>query len=509
MTAIAHAISAALLHFVWQGLAVSLLLWLALAAQRNSSARLRYATSCAALAIMAALPFITAWIIYAPARRPVARAAQPPLSPDPAASAAPAGPAFLPQWMATLEAWALPVWAAGVLICAVRLILSSRYASRLARTGEPPGTPLLDTVSRVARRMNVARPVRLFLSTAADSPAVIGFLRPAILVPSASLLNLSASQLEAVLAHELAHIRRHDYLANLLQTIAETLFFYQPAVWWVSARIRDERELCCDDLAVEVCGDAIGYARALTQLERFRVLSPQLAVHGAGGRLLHRIQRLTGVRDEQPASRAPAALAIAVAVLCCLMNVNWAQAQQQPAPDAVVSREAIWVDTVKQGDLAVGVRALGKLTSTGSAELNVPEPQAEEIRAGQSASVQLRTKATASGTVSRVGSQVVNGAVSVTVQLQQPLDASAGQEVDGLIRVRTLQNVTYVGRPAGPAEDGLFKVDADGAHATRVNVRLGEGSPNSVQVLEGLQQGDRVILSDMSRYKGVDRITLQ
>lgn len=93
-------------------------------------------------------------------------------------------------------------------------------------------------VSGLARRMNIGRPVRVLISRLTDSPGVVGFLRPVILIPTATLLNLSVEPLEAVLAHELAHVRRHDYLVNLLQTLAEALFFHQPAVWWVSSRIR-------------------------------------------------------------------------------------------------------------------------------------------------------------------------------------------------------------------------------------------------------------------------------
>src|SRR4029434_68939 len=94
--------------------------------------------------------------------------------------------------------------------------------------------------------------------------SAVGRLRPVLLLPAASLAGLTPQQLEAVLAHELAHIRRHDYLGNVFQTLVEALLFYHPAVWWPSARIRYERELCCDDLAVEVCGDPVCYERALT-----------------------------------------------------------------------------------------------------------------------------------------------------------------------------------------------------------------------------------------------------
>src|ERR687891_1536007 len=101
--------------------------------------------------------------------------------------------------------------------------------------------------------------------------------------------GLSAQQLEAILAHELAHIRRHDYLVNLLQTLVETLLFYHPAVWWLSRRIRLEREHCCDDLAVSLCGDPYTYASALADLEQLRG-SGQLVVAATGGSLLQRVR---------------------------------------------------------------------------------------------------------------------------------------------------------------------------------------------------------------------------
>jgi beta-lactamase regulating signal transducer with metallopeptidase domain len=97
---------------------------------------------------------------------------------------------------------------------------------------------------------------------------VIGWLRPVILLPVSVLAGLTPQMMEAILAHELAHIRRHDYLLNMLQTAIETLLFYHPAVWWVGRKIRQERENCCDDLAVTACGDALIYARALTALSR-------------------------------------------------------------------------------------------------------------------------------------------------------------------------------------------------------------------------------------------------
>ncbi len=511
MTDFANAISAALLHFVWQGLLAAVLLFGVLAMLRTAPARLRYAVCCAALAGMMVLPVVTAIVVY---RSPAAAAAPvyPALGLRDAVSAAPfPEPDRLSMWLAAAQAWALPIWFAGVFAFAVRLIWSYRQVARLQREGEPAGTPLVDAVSRLARRMGIGRPVRVLISGHIDSPCVAGWLRPVILMPTATLLNLSVEQLEAVLAHELAHIRRQDYLVNLLQTLAETLFFYQPGVWWVSSQIRRERELCCDDVVVELCGDAVGYARALTRLERLRVSASNLAMSSNAAPLLHRIQRLAGIRDEQLPSKLPAGLALCLALLCFATSMNWANAQPQAGREGVVKKDAIWVDTVKRGDVPIVVRALGNLTAPTTVELQVAEVQARELRDGQAASIEFRSGKMKKGIVSKVDTHAANGTVRVTIVLQEPAAEPANEPADGMIQVRTLNNVVYVGRPAGsPAIEGsLFKLDADGNVATRVKVRFGAPSVQNVQVLAGLQPGDRVILSDMAKYDGYDRVRLE
>ena len=181
--------------------------------------------------------------------------------------------------------------------------------------------------------MHLARPVRVLISAVADCPSVVGWIKPVVLLPAATVLGLTPQQLEAVLAHELAHILRYDYLLNMLQTVVETLLFYHPAVWWASARIRQERELCCDDLAVDSCGDALCYARALTRLERLRVTTPRLALGSAGGPLLYRIQRLAGDTGWQRGpSKLPGILALSLGLVCFALNMQWARGQQPDAP---------------------------------------------------------------------------------------------------------------------------------------------------------------------------------
>jgi hypothetical protein len=172
----------------------------------------------------------------------------------------------------------------------------------------------------------------------AQVPTVIGWLRPVVLLPGSALTGLTPPQLEAILAHELAHIQRHDYLVNLLQGVVEVLLFYHPGVWWVSQRIRVEREQCCDDVAVGLCGDAVVYARALTELEQGRGDPPQLALAATDGRLLTRIRRLVGCRWEGPASSSSPAgmIAFAVAAVCLVwLLVGTAAIPQEVAAGAV------------------------------------------------------------------------------------------------------------------------------------------------------------------------------
>ena len=140
-----------------------------------------------------------------------------------------------------------------------------------------------------------------------DVPTVLGWMQPVIVLPVAALANLTPNQVEAILAHELAHIRRHDYAINVLQTVAETLLFYHPCVWWVSARIRAEREHCCDDVAIGVCGDAVNYADALVELETRRIAGTSLALAATDGSLFNRIKRILCVETPDQ-SRSPGLL---------------------------------------------------------------------------------------------------------------------------------------------------------------------------------------------------------
>jgi beta-lactamase regulating signal transducer with metallopeptidase domain len=331
----------ALFHFLWQGALVAgglaVLEWLL----RKSTPAVRYALACGALATMLALPVVTAWSLTVRPHRPAF-----PQSPRAAThlgegvSVSPALergvslggsliPASLRDRLETLRPWALTAWFAGVLFLSVRFLGGLAAARRLTRRGTRPA-PFVwqEKLAQIASRLAIPRPVTLLESAVVRVPTAIGALRPVILFPASVFLGLPTQGLEALIAHELAHVRRHDYLANLLQTVAETLLFYHPAVWWVSARVRAEREQCCDDLAIAATGDARTYARALMRLEEMRGSAPALAVAAGGGNLWRRVLR---VLTQSPAVVERPSGWLAAAVVFAMILVLGAAARVRPA----------------------------------------------------------------------------------------------------------------------------------------------------------------------------------
>jgi hypothetical protein len=357
--------------------------------------------------------------------------------------------------------------------------------------------------------------VRLLLSGSVETPAVVGWLRPAILTPVAAFSGFPAGYLEALLAHELAHIRRHDFLVNILQRTAEALLFYHPALWWVSKQIRIERELCCDDLAVAASGDVLTYARALAELESLRPAHASLAVAANGGSLVNRIRRLLAP-SESDSHALPGLGAASIASLLIILGIFAVANAQEPKPAAqpAISHDAVWMDTVKQGDLQIDVRSLGTLTSRTSGRLMMAETHVHDVRLGQQALLDFRNpQGLVSSRVARIDEQVVNGKVAVDVDIPElPESLQPGAQLDAIIHIEILPNVSYVGRPlfgAANSEGTIFKLDPDGHQAIRVKVQYGRQSVNAIQIRGGLAPGDKIILSDMSAFSKYDRIVVQ
>lgn len=312
---VTHALGWALVHFLWQGAAVTALLAGVLSLMRRQTAQARYLAACAGLALMAASPAITLAVLWEQPAGSLVRGNVVLITEVPSqaglAAGLPSDGLPRPAWGRAASALStrtldrlLPgmvaAWLAGVLFLSLRLLGGWMVAQRLAWRGTRPiGGELAVRAAELARCLGIRRPVLLLESAAVQVPTVIGWLRAVILFPAGALSGLPPRQIEAILAHELAHVRRYDYLVNLAQAVVETALFYHPCVWWVSRRIRDEREHCCDDLAVEALGDRVAYARALASLAELRgaPLAPALAA--SGGDLLARIRRVLGHSPEQ------------------------------------------------------------------------------------------------------------------------------------------------------------------------------------------------------------------
>jgi uncharacterized protein (TIGR03435 family) len=320
-----------LLHFLWQGAVSGAVTAAALFALRRRRPELRYAAACAALIVATAAPIITAFTLSRGAVRvPAARQAIAESSasrvPAPASQrveppSPPIGVASVPlesarrSWLSTV----VVLWVAGVAFLLARFAAgwwSVRGLRRQALRETPSRWSA--AAERLASTLGLRCAVHVVDSMEVDTPTVIGWLKPIVVLPIAAFANLTPAQVTAILAHELAHVRRHDCLVNLVQTLAETLLFYHPAVWWISARIRVEREHCCDDVAANVCGDAVVYAEALVELERWRTEQPALALAATGGPLLSRIRRLLRVPDERPRAATAVTIVGVAAMLVCL-----------------------------------------------------------------------------------------------------------------------------------------------------------------------------------------------
>jgi protein involved in polysaccharide export with SLBB domain/beta-lactamase regulating signal transducer with metallopeptidase domain len=320
-----------LVHFLWQGAAAAAALALLLVLMRRASAVSRYRVACGALVFMTLAPAATFRLTLREGDQihPVGAGSGQPGVVSPlriaagetslAVAAAVPVPAQPPPREDAL-AWLAASWAAGVAALSLWRLAGWARLRRLMRETEAAPLAWQASLARLVRMLGVTRPVRLARASWVAVPSVVGVMRPVVLFPAAALTGLTPAQLEALLAHELAHVRRCDYVVNLLQVFVETLLFYHPGVWWVSARVREEREHCCDDLAAAACGDRADYAAALAAMEELRSLpsSLALAATGAGGSrgaLVRRVRRVLGMGPAAVARRSLAAACAACVAL--------------------------------------------------------------------------------------------------------------------------------------------------------------------------------------------------
>lgn len=326
----AHVLGWTLLHLCWQASLIALLLACILYLLAGRPPQARYIASCVAMLLVLGVFAVTFHRIAISAlsdgQNVVANTTI-----EVSGSAAHDAALFpLEQFQQVLERaipYLLPLWGSGVLLFLLRLNVGLLVARRMALSASlAVARDQGELFQSVVRRLGVSRPVRLLRSASVQVPVVIGWLRPVVLLPLNSLAGLSTTQIEAIFAHEIAHIRRHDYLVGVLQSIVEALLFYHPAVWWISRQIRKERELCCDDAAVQVTGSAVTYAQALYLLAERRLTAPAVTLSTHGGFLTMRIKRLLHRHD--PVQPTAAVSALALMLIATGIGFHTVQAQR-------------------------------------------------------------------------------------------------------------------------------------------------------------------------------------
>lgn len=228
--------------------------------------------------------------------------------------------AVVQPWLRTIVVF----WCGGVLVLAIRLLFGWIRVERIKQSRKDLLEPaLVEAFDRALGKLQIRQRVHLFVSELIESPVVVGAIRSVILVPVNFASTMTPQHMEAILAHELAHVRRYDYMVNLFQSVIETLFFYHPAVWLVSHRMRTLREHCCDDIAVAAMKSPAVYGRALVAVEELRGSSPSLAVGVRDGDLVSRIRRLIG-QSRQGDTMAPSGAIVAgmIATLSLVASIG-------------------------------------------------------------------------------------------------------------------------------------------------------------------------------------------
>jgi beta-lactamase regulating signal transducer with metallopeptidase domain len=410
-------------------------------------------------------------------------------------------------------------------------------------------------------RVNASAEFRL--SSNVDSPVTFGFAAPVILLPE-RFSSMDARFQAAIACHELLHVRRQDWAHHLAEEVIRAALWFHPAIAWLIARVRLAREQVVDLEVVSLTKQRKPYLEALLEFTNGRA---SLAAIPAPPFLAERqlVERVSLMLKEVRMSRTRL-IASLTAISCCIalaaILAVWVfplkaapRAGQNPPQDGVaggvasrvtqgvakgvlggvidgvsggadrssrdiptVYSNTIWTDTVKRGPMLRQVRGLGTLVraedSTGLvARVALPVVQTADVKPNQNATIDTR-KGLVKGHVTSINASSSDGTRTVYVALDGPLPEGAGADlpIDATIDIEKIDNILYVGRPVHGAANStisLFKLAKDSAEAERVNVKLGRSSVNAIEVLDGLKEGDKVILSDMSAYDTADRIHIK
>ncbi len=341
--AAADTIGIVLIHFIWQAAVVALITYVISLISKKTSARLRYVIYFLSLLLMILLPIFTVHMDLYKANDNISETAANKINPVQSKVVIENGryigtqyrrseslSAYNEEIISLIEPY-LPyittAWLIGVftiflfhvfgflkfrkLIQQIRLNLDSVWEKKILR---------------LINNLNIQRKIQISKLPGLEWPVVVGFLRPVLLIPVSFFTGMNDEFIESIILHELAHIKRYDYFMNMVQAIIETLGFFHPAVWWISKKIREERENCCDDIAINEIGDSLIYVKSLVKLEESRA-NYKLMVAANGGNLFRRITRILGLKCSTGTEFSLNVVGFIITFLCLfvLMGFIWKQ----------------------------------------------------------------------------------------------------------------------------------------------------------------------------------------
>ncbi|MDR2561349.1 MAG: M48 family metalloprotease [Holophagales bacterium] len=432
----------ALLHSLWQGAAICALAAVLLRLMRHKSSQFRYLVACSALG---AFVIVATGTVFYLMSGPVQLSTEMALK----SIAQPREGAMV--WFMGIIPKLPVIWAVGVLVFSVRLFGGWCWFKRDIRLwASPAPAEWRWRAASLSRTLGIPGRVRILVSQKLCSPMAIGWIKPLVLLPASALLHLPPDALEAILAHELAHIRRRDFLVNLVQSVVEVLFFYHPAVWWLSGQICELREHCCDDEAAKLCGSAVDYASALAELETLRGshATPQLAHAANGASLMKRIQRILSI--SQPVSLGVRAGLIAAAFLSMVgAGALWGfsvEAQQRLERQRII---------IKDGSKSVLVNMQG--------DVKLDSGSKNGLALGEGASLVIAEKG--DGITRRLDLRQETSGLKTTYSVdgqEKPLDAEGQAWLD--VQVNEIKAVEAHKSSLAPKDGGTvqFEISEDG-----------------------------------------------